>query len=317
LGEAARTCMIRALPATATSRKIHPAVRSDDLLCCCAAVLLCCVMLRAEAEGSGGTFWVGGNLRTLIQSNRWGKTVVRQSRAAMATAMLMTFLTLAACESGQGSGAGTASDESKAAGVEDKPMGKADLERVAVTDADLDGYEVERILARPAASRRTADPAECAPVVQALGGSSGFTATARVGRMISSKDHGPGASVILASHGAGDAARVIDALRTAAKRCGTFKDIGVGFRYDEAVLQPGPGYGDESVSLRLTQLAAESEDDEPVRVPCAVVAVRQGATVAMFYALHRPRGPEDRDQAAIPDEIIRAQLDKLGKPAAS
>lgn len=234
----------------------------------------------------------------------------------MATALL-TFLTLAACESGQGSGGGTASDETKAAGVEDKPLGKADLERVAVTDADLDGYEVERILAGPAASHRTADPAECAPVVEALGGSSGFRATARVGRMISSKDHGPGASMILASHGAGDATRVIDALRTAAKRCRTFKDVGVGFRCDEAVLQPDPGYGDESVSLRLTQLAAESEDDDPVRVPYAVVAVRLGATVAMFYEFNRPRGPEDRDPAAVPEEIIRAQLGKLGKSAAS
>ncbi|MFJ8107091.1 hypothetical protein [Streptomyces sp. NPDC096132] len=246
-----------------------------------------------------------------------GKTVVRQSQAGIAIAMLMTFSTLVACESGQGSPAGTASEETKTAGIEDKPLGEADLERAAITDTDLDGYEVNRILAAPAASRRTADPAECAPVVQALGGSSGFTATARIGRMISSKEHGPGASMILSSHSAGDAARVIDALRTAAKRCKTFKDIGVGFRYDEAVLQPDPGYGDESVSLRLTQLAADSEDDEPVRVPYAVVAVRQGATVAMFYEFNRPRGPRGEDPAVVPEEIIKAQLNKLSEPAVS
>ncbi|MFD4601208.1 hypothetical protein ACFWPQ_24650 [Streptomyces sp. NPDC058464] len=219
--------------------------------------------------------------------------------------MLMTLSALAACA------------ETSTAGAEDRPLGKADLERVAVTGADLDGYEVERILAGTAASHRTADPAECAPVVQALGGSSGFAATARTGRMITSKDHGPGASVILSSHDSGDAARVIDALRTAAERCGTFKDIGVGFRYDGTALQPDPGYGDESVSLRLTQLAADSEDDEPVRVPHAVVAVRQGATVAMFYAFHLPRGARGKDPAVVPEEIITAQLDKLREPAAS
>ncbi|MFD3584052.1 hypothetical protein [Streptomyces sp. NPDC058683] len=244
-----------------------------------------------------------------------GKTVVRQSRLGIAIAMLMTLFTLAACESGQGSRAGTTAEGTRTAGAEDtplgKPLGKADLERAAITDADLDGYEVEQTLAAPGASHRTADPAECAPVVQALGGSSGFAATARIGRMVFSKKHRPGATVILASHGAGDAARVIDALRTAAERCKTFMDIGVRFRYDETALQPDPGYGDESVSLRLTQLAADTEDDEPVRVPYAVVAVRQGATVAMFYEFNRPRGSEGESPAAVPDEIIRTQLNKL------
>ncbi|MFE7933973.1 hypothetical protein ACFU6S_35695 [Streptomyces sp. NPDC057456] len=246
-----------------------------------------------------------------------GKTVVRQSRVGIAIAMLMTFLSLAACESGQGSRTNTTSEETKTVGAKDKLLGKADLERVAITNTDLDGYDVEQVLAAPSASHRTADPDECAPVVQATGGSSGFTATARIGRMMSPKEHGPGTSMILSSHGAGDAARVIDALRTAAKRCKTFLDIGVGFRYDEVALQADPGYGDESVSIRLTQLAAFSEDDEPIRVPYAVVAVRQGATVAMFYASNRPGGARGTGPAVVPDEIIRTQLDKLAKRAAS
>ncbi|MEU0945553.1 hypothetical protein ABZ379_22640 [Streptomyces canus] len=226
----------------------------------------------------------------------------------------MTFSTLAACESEQGSRAGATPEQTKTAGAEGKPLGKADLERIAVTNTDLGGYDVEQILAAPWASRRTADPAECAPVVQATGGSSGFTATARIGRMMSPRKGGPGTSMILASHSARDATRVIDALRTAAKRCKTFLDIGVGFRYDEVAIQPDPGYGDESVSLRLTQLAAASADDDPVRVPYAVVAVRQGATVALFYEFNRPRGTGDADAPVVPEEIIRAQLNKLGKP---
>ncbi|MFI5876779.1 hypothetical protein ACIBAH_30870 [Streptomyces sp. NPDC051445] len=246
-----------------------------------------------------------------------GMKVVRQSRVGMAIAMLMTFFVLSACASGQGSRAGAASEETKTAGAEDKPLGKADLELVAITDTDLDGYDVERTPAAPAASHRTAVPAECAPVVQATGGSSGFVATARIGRMMFPKEHGPGTTMILASHGAGDAARVIDALRTAARRCKTFLDVGVGFRYDEVALEPDPGYGDESVSLRLTQLAASGEEDEPVRVPYAVVAVRQGATVAMFYAFNRPGGARAKGPAVVPEEIIRTQLDKISKSTAS
>ncbi|MFF4350012.1 hypothetical protein [Streptomyces sp. NPDC001530] len=242
-----------------------------------------------------------------------GKTVVRPSRVGMAIAMLMTFLPLAACESGQDSRVGAAAEETETAGAQDKPWSTADLERAAITDTDLDGYEVNRILTAPSASHRTADPAECTPVVQALGGSSGFAANARTGRMISSKKHGPGASMILSSHSSGVAARVIDAFRTAAKRCKSFKDIRADFRYDEAELQPDPGYGDESVSLRLTQLAADSEDEEPIRVPFAVVAVRQGTTVAMFYEFNLPAGPRGKDPAVVPEAIIRTQLNKLSK----
>ncbi|MEU1202412.1 hypothetical protein ABZ446_40210 [Streptomyces sp. NPDC005813] len=222
----------------------------------------------------------------------------------------MSLSLLVACGSGQDAGSGEP-QEDQAATAQDKPLSKADLEKAAITGQDLDGYEINPALAAPSASRRTADPARCTPVVQALGGSSGFTATARVGRMIFSKKHGPGASMILSSHSSGDAARVIDAFRAAAERCKTFKDIQVDFRYSDTQVEPGAGYGDESVSLRLTQLAADSENEEPVRVPFAVVAVRQGTTVAMFSTFNRPRGPRKPDPARVPDAIIKAQLTKL------
>ncbi|CAM5451178.1 hypothetical protein [Streptomyces canus] len=195
-------------------------------------------------------------------------------------------------------------------------MSKADLERATITGADLGGYEVERALAATFASHKTADPAECAPAMQAVGGSSGFAATARIARIISSKEHGPGAHMTLSSHSPGQAKQVLDVLRTAAERCKTFKDVLVDFDYDAVQLRPDPGYGDESVSLRLTQLAS-FEGEEPVRVPYAVVAVRQGATVAMFTNFNRPNGPNDKEPADVPNAIIKAQLNKLSKPAAA
>ncbi|MER5794776.1 hypothetical protein [Streptomyces sp. NPDC001980] len=225
-------------------------------------------------------------------------------------------MTLAACGTGQGSRAGAA-ETAGASGVQDKPLSKADLERATVTGTDLDGYEVQRDVAAAFASRKTASPAECAPAVQAVGGSSGFAATARTARFITSKERGSDTHMTLSAHSPGDARQVIDALRTAAERCSTFKDNLVDFDYDAVQVRPDPGYGDESVSLRLTQLASGSENEEPVRVPYAVVAVRQGTTVAMFTDFNLPGGPKGKEPAAVPEAIIRAQLNKLRKPAAA
>lgn len=237
--------------------------------------------------------------------------MVRQARVGTMVAMLMTSLVLAGCGTGQGSRAGAAAEPTRTSGVEGKPLSGADLERATITGTDLVGYEVQRETAATFASRKSADPAECAPAMRAVGGSSGFAATARTARLVFPKERGSSAHMTLASHSPGDARQVIDALRTAAERCETFKDILVDFDYDAIQLQPDPGYGDESVSLRLTQLASYGEGDEPVRVPHAVVAVRQGATVVMFTTLNRPFGPRGKEPVAVPKAIIEAQLNKL------
>lgn len=238
--------------------------------------------------------------------------MVRRSRvgASLAcTAALVAVSTLAGCGSGD-----DPSPEARdtAAAVRARSLSEAELGQAVVTEADLDGYKIEKTLTATPASRRTAEPAECDPVVQALGGSSGHAAVARVGRMISlKKDSATGASMVLSSHTGADAVGVLDALRTAAEKCGTFKDVSVGFRYDEVEVLPDPDYGDEAVSLRLTQLAALSEDEEPIRVPYAVLAVREGATVAMFYEFNRPGQNGKADPAVVPEAIVEAQLEKL------
>jgi hypothetical protein len=131
--------------------------------------------------------------------------------------------------------------------------------------------------------------------------------------MIFPKKSGPGVAMSLSSYSAEDAPRVIGAVRTAAERCKTFKDIQVDFDYEAVELQPDPGYGDESISLRLTQLATGTAGEEPIRVPCAVVAVRQGTTVAMFYTFNNPSRPWGKGPAVVPDAVIKAQLEKLEK----
>ena len=230
--------------------------------------------------------------------------------------MLMISLALAGCGTGQGSPTDAASESAGTSGAQDRPLSNTELERATITGADLGGYEVERAVAGTFASRKTADPAECAPAMEAVGGSSGFAATARIARIIFPKDHRPGAYMTLSSHSPGRAEQVLDALRTAAERCKTFRDIQADFDYEAVQLRPDPGYGDESLSLRLTQLASY-EDEEPIRVPYAVVAVRQGATVAIFTNFHRPDGPNGREPADVPNAIIKAQLSKLSELTAA
>ncbi|MDN3029539.1 hypothetical protein [Streptomyces sp. S.PB5] len=231
--------------------------------------------------------------------------MVRQSRVGVTLAVATVFVALAGCESG--------AEESSAdvAVVQAKPLSATELEQSVVTTADLGGYEINKVVTATEASRRTADPAECDPVARALGGSSGFEAVARVGRMVVSKeDSASGATVILSSHRGQDAAKVIAELRGAVEECESFDDVMAGFPYEDVELRDDPGYGDESVSLRLTQVVADAGDE--IRVPFAVVAVRQGATVATFYEFNRPGPDGDSTPAVVPEEIVEAQLEKLG-----
>ncbi|WRZ95399.1 hypothetical protein OHB54_44105 [Streptomyces sp. NBC_01007] len=186
-----------------------------------------------------------------------------------------------------------------------------DLERVAVTGKDLDGYEVNPEFALPTASHRRVDPASCGPIPMAMALNSAYPATARIARVFSAKDHSPGVSMSLSSFSAEDGKRVVSALRTAAKECETFYDAFTDFQYSSVEVRPDPGYGDESVSLRFIQiLPAVGKEVAPVKVPQAVVVVRKGTAVLMFHSFNNPsrrKGP-----AGVPDAVVKGQMDKLG-----
>ncbi|MGW3917763.1 hypothetical protein ACWEBX_40890 [Streptomyces sp. NPDC005070] len=236
---------------------------------------------------------------------------MHRSRAGAAVTMLMAVLPcLAGCGSGEGS-SGEPASERTASVAPAKALSETELEHAAVAGTDLDGYEVAQAPTATRAAHRTADPAACSPLVHAVGTGSVHAAGARTGRSLTLKKAGPGITLSLSSYTAETASQVIGELRTAAKECATFKDVQVDFRYDAVELRPDPGYGDESVSVRLTQLAAVDENDKPVRVPCAVVAVRKGATVAMFFTYSNPSRPWGKAPATVPDTVVRAQLGKL------
>jgi hypothetical protein len=236
----------------------------------------------------------------------------------MAAAALVVLSSAVASGGGSEAGSGTSAVNSEGtdpSGINtpDEPRSEADLNRMALTAEDLDGYEVNRTVQGTAASGRTADPAKCGPIVQTLGQSgSAYDATARVGRLFFSEGDDSGANMTLAAHSAGDARRVVQAFREAAERCTAFTDVEVSFDYEAVEVQPDPGYGDESVSVRLTQVVSYP-DDKPVRVPFAVVVARKGTAVAVFYTFNAPRGPQGTRPASVPVAIVRAQLDKIGE----
>ncbi|MFD3836170.1 hypothetical protein ACFWWC_07885 [Streptomyces sp. NPDC058642] len=67
-------------------------------------------------------------------------------------------------------GCGSGADASADVGVvEAEPLSAVELERAVLAGADLGGYDVEKVVTDTSASRRTADPGECAPVARALG----------------------------------------------------------------------------------------------------------------------------------------------------
>ncbi|MEU9785029.1 hypothetical protein AB0H92_29400 [Streptomyces phaeochromogenes] len=61
--------------------------------------------------------------------------------------------------------------------------------------------------------------------------------------------------------------------------------------------------------MRLTQVVS-FPNEEAVKV--SYVVARKGATVAMLCTFNRPRGPQGMSPASVPDDNVRARLEKIG-----
>ncbi|WP_369271373.1 hypothetical protein AB5J55_16295 [Streptomyces sp. R11] len=233
--------------------------------------------------------------------------------ARMSAGAVLVLLPLAGCGDKTGADAvGSAGVGPSLDSTPGRPWTEAELNQVALSDRD--GYEVSgRVPMSAGPSTRRANPAVCSPILQALGKSSStYAAGARISRIFSSAGSGSGATMTLASHSTEDARAVVEAFRAAAEKCTAFRDVEQAYDYEAVDVQPDPGYGDESLSLRLVQVVPYP-DGESLKVPFAVVVARKDATVATFYDFNRPSGVEDASPAGIPDDLVRAQLGKLGQ----
>ncbi len=234
--------------------------------------------------------------------------MMRMSYIRRAVAAAIVACLTGAC--GQSTGAGsvaTADGTPSANGTSRQPWTEADLDRVALDKSD--GEKFGSIPMSTSPSERRAQPVECSPIAQTLGrSSSAYAANARINRTYSGKGARRGAVMTLASHRIGDAKRVVQEFRKSADSCTDFTEGRMS--YEEVEVQPDPGYGDDSVSIRLVEVVSYP-DGVKIRVPHAVVVLREGTTVAMFHNFERPNSSVRKKPTGIPDELIKAQVEKI------
>lgn len=221
--------------------------------------------------------------------------------------MLAAFL-VGACGQGTGSGSVHSGGESSSAESPARgPWTEADLDDVAL--GQRDGENFGRIPMSPGPSERKAEPGTCSAIAQTLGrSSSAYAAHARINRTYSGRGTRPWAVMTLASHRLGDAKAVVRKFRRAAESCTAFKESRRS--YADVKVQRDSVYGDESVSLRLVEVVS-FPDGVRIRVPHAVVVLREGTTVAMFHNFVRPNASDGKNPAVIPDELVTAQVKKI------
>ncbi|MFD3537352.1 hypothetical protein [Streptomyces sp. NPDC058664] len=239
-------------------------------------------------------------------------------RALSVIAVLSTLLAGSACsnastESGDGKpkagtpGTGnTLSPEEKAA-AEAKRIGAVDpvtLEKV-VLSGKKSGFEAKEVAKSQVEAGRDmkADNAVCQPLASLAGGYTHLPAIGVVHRSldpIEAKNATVG-SMWLASHSEKDAQRVMSDLRASLKACPKgFKTVGLAYTGVQSV--KAPALGDEAVGYRITSVVGGQ------KVPMTYTVVRQDGVIAAFYGVNMltPQA------SAIPDSLVKAQLDQLG-----
>jgi hypothetical protein len=220
---------------------------------------------------------------------------------------MVAFL-VGAC--GESHGTGRVSSEGgspSAKGTARGPWTEADLNQVALGKGD--GHKFGSIPMSASPSERRADPVECSAIAQTIGqSSSAYAAHARINRQYSGKGTLPAVVMTLASHKIGDAKRVVAEFSKAAEKCTAYKEDRRSF--EDVDLLADPGYGDESVSLRLVEAVAYP-DGVTIRVPHAVVVLREGTTIAMFHSFERPADLNGKKPNGIPDQLVEDQVAKI------
>lgn len=187
------------------------------------------------------------------------------------------------------------------------PWTEADLKQVALGRGD--GERFGSIPMSTSPSERRADPVECSAIAQTIGqSSSSYAANARINRQYSSRGTRPAVVMTLASHNLGDAKRVVGEFRTAAEKCTAYQEDRRFF--EDVAMRPDPGYGDESVSLRLVE-SVSFPDGVTMRVPHAVVVLREGTTIAVFHNFQRQRASDGKKRPGVPDQLVKAQVEKI------
>ncbi|MFD3311305.1 hypothetical protein [Streptomyces sp. NPDC058694] len=188
------------------------------------------------------------------------------------------------------------------------------LERAVVNQHDLPGLSIDRIgvgtegvgdgVVKPFSTDGT-QPAKCAPVGAVLEGGSGYTPVGSVMRIAKSREGA--ATLYLVSYREAQAVRAIEDLRTALRTCTAFTAGPMKAAYTEVRTTDDPSQGDDGLSFRLTQLMEGPGEDDPLKVPETLIAIRSGSAIAVFTAV--PDGTHTVPK--LPTDLVNAQSKAL------
>ncbi|MBV1940486.1 hypothetical protein KUF83_28530 [Streptomyces sp. BV286] len=192
------------------------------------------------------------------------------------------------------------------AGGADGPLSEAQLKKAALVTGDVKDFEVKASEGADLLGQSVpAKPATCQAVADMFLFTTDPPSAAGVSRGIIPKDE-TNASVTtltLLSYEPGEADEVIAGLRSATGNCTAYRHTG--YDYKDVKALAGPDLGDESVAFRLVASIEGAE------VPAAYTVVRDGTTLVAFSSMNML----DADEVEVPDELVEAQLAKLGKAA--
>ncbi|MFF9148502.1 hypothetical protein ACF1BN_26975 [Streptomyces sp. NPDC014861] len=189
--------------------------------------------------------------------------------------------------------------EAKRLGTLDTPA----LEKAVLTGRTA-GYDAKRIAQAEVEAGRDmeADQKKCQPLASLIGGFTHIAPVATAHRSLQASEaaNATVGSMWLASHSDENSERVMRELRASVPACPKgFKTLGLTYGAVESL--PAPKLGDEAVAYRITG------DIGKQKMPMTYTVVRSGNIIAAFYGVNML----DADKAAIPEAVVKAQLDRL------
>ncbi|MFK8910191.1 hypothetical protein [Streptomyces sp. YS-3] len=219
-----------------------------------------------------------------------------------ASALLLT----AAC------GSGGASDDKAAARAShaSSPSPATALQRTALAQGDVPGYQVSADTTAQGRTRPQADRPQCQPLADVMGDRPNPRARETVNRGLGSQRRlGLAVAASLSTYTRADAGKLVKDLRAAIVACPAFKvDLGATTStYARVKARPYRIGGDESVSW------SASSTQVGVETPVHIVVVRRGTTIVRFMTINlgAPARGGVQELVEVPRDVADRQLEKV------
>ncbi|OAR24481.1 hypothetical protein A8W25_18985 [Streptomyces sp. ERV7] len=231
---------------------------------------------------------------------------VKATGLAMLTA---SALLTTAC----GSSGGSSDDKASAPapnGSSASAAASSALQRAALAQGDVPGYQVSADTTAQGRARPRADRGPCQPLADIMGDQPNPQARETVNRGLGSQRKlGLAVAASLSGYARPDAEKLVRDLRAAVAACSGFKAElgGTSSTYARVKARPYRIGGDESVSW------SASSTQVNVETPVHIVVVRQGATIVRFMTINLGAPVQGRAQelVEVPRDVADKQLEKV------